>query len=73
MPQGSEGAPNVADPVTGDLSRQIPHLYCNTTVRIRTGITPQKYLDAIFPPVKSDEATAVQKWSKARRLLPPPS
>eukprot|EP00667_Euglena_gracilis_P007335 EG_transcript_7408 len=47
-----------------EATSQIPHLYCNTTVRIRTGITPQKYLDAIFPPVKSDEATAVQKWSK---------
>uniref|UniRef100_A0A7S4G0G6 DNA-directed RNA polymerase III subunit RPC5 n=1 Tax=Eutreptiella gymnastica TaxID=73025 RepID=A0A7S4G0G6_9EUGL len=48
-----------------EANSQLHHLYCNTTVRVKTGINPQRYVDAIFPPVKSDEASSDQRrWAK---------
>ena len=46
-----------------EANSQLHHLYCNTTVRVKTGINPQRYVDAIFPPVKSDEASSDQRRS----------
>jgi len=51
-------------PDSVDSMSQIPQLYCNSTTRVKTGITSQRYLDSIFQPLRSDDTTAVRKWAK---------